>query len=139
MGLDMYLSGNRFFFNSGKNPLVDGFQKKSDTLDIGYWRKHPDLHGYIVENFAGGVDECQEIDLSKDGLSKIIKAIENDQLSETSGFFFGASPKQNLDGTDDGIYLKQKEEDIQVLTSAITWLDTTDEGIWKSVVYRASW
>jgi hypothetical protein len=27
--------------------------------EVGYWRKHPDLHGYIVETFADGVDACQ--------------------------------------------------------------------------------
>lgn len=27
---------------------------------IGYWRKEPNLHGFIVENFADGNDDCRE-------------------------------------------------------------------------------
>jgi len=62
------------------------------TIDLGYWRKHADLHGYIINTFADGVDECQKIELSEDDLDKIIKAIKNDELEKDhSGFFFGNS------------------------------------------------
>ena len=52
-------------------------------------RKHPDLHGYIVEKYADGRDECQEIELSVNDLEDIVRAIELDKLPHTEGFFFG--------------------------------------------------
>ena len=68
MGLDMYLEGHKFhssyYLNGYPKPkptCPDGFEIKSTTLDLGYWRKHPNLHGYIVNTYAEGKDECQEI------------------------------------------------------------------------------
>jgi hypothetical protein len=59
MGLDMYI-----------------FQKDKEDRELAYWRKHRDLHGYIIRNFADGVDECQPIPLSKDNIENIIDAVE---------------------------------------------------------------
>ena len=59
MGLDMYLTGEKFVMATGLQE--DGFPLRSKTLELGYWRKHPNLHGYIVQTFVGGKDECQEI------------------------------------------------------------------------------
>ncbi|CAJ0592398.1 unnamed protein product [Cylicocyclus nassatus] len=42
-----------------------------------YWRKFNALHGYIVEKFANGVDECQDIHLTVDDLKTILKALED--------------------------------------------------------------
>lgn len=42
MGLDMYLIAERFFIDrhsEGKHP------KRSEAYQLGYWRKHPNLHG----------------------------------------------------------------------------------------------
>ena len=50
----------------------------SRPQELAYWRKHPDLHGYIVKTFAGGKDECQDIELGKDELEILLKAIEID-------------------------------------------------------------
>jgi hypothetical protein len=62
MGLDMYLVGK----------TSDGTNK-----ELGYWRKHPDLHGFIVNEFGGGIDECQQIDLNEECLKQILLAVEN--------------------------------------------------------------
>lgn len=131
MGLDMYLDGRKFlrtdWKNPENNPKEDGFEIKERSLRIGYWRKHPDLHGYIVQNFAGGVDECQEIDLSADDLKKIINAVKERQLPHTVGFFFGTS-----DGSED-------EETIQILERAFDWLTTKEPNVSRAIVYQASW
>ena len=55
MGLDMNLFGDKYSFE--KNETVDGFPVSSTMLDMGYWRKHANLHGFIVDTFAGGEDE----------------------------------------------------------------------------------
>jgi hypothetical protein len=132
MGLDMYMQGEIHLpFDTVKK--LDGFKVDKLVLEIGYWRKHPNLHGYIVKEFAGGVDECQRIDLSREQLVQLLKAVKEDKLPPTEGFFFGES-----DGS-------EKEGDIQVIEQAIAWLDGEKKtkgqrkGEYRSVVYKASW
>jgi len=49
MGLDMYL----------------GVRTPEGTQEVGYWRKANAVHGWFVRECANGVDECQEIPVSK--------------------------------------------------------------------------
>ena len=74
MGLDMYLTGEKFVMSLKLQE--DGFRLRSKTLELGYWRKHPNLHGYIVQTFAGGKDECQTIDLGPDHIRTLIAAVK---------------------------------------------------------------
>ena len=131
MGLDMYLDGEKFLWTDWKNPEAaqreDGLEITSKTLRLGYWRKHPNLHGYIVQTFAEGVDNCQRIDLNAQAIEKIIDAVTRDDLPHTEGFFFGAT-----DGT-------EKDEDLRILKAALDWLRTDEPLVMRSVTYRASW
>jgi hypothetical protein len=129
MGLDMYLIGYRYIHNMDKRTQASRKRgkKTGELIDLGYWRKHPNLHGFIVETFADGVDECQEIDLSADDLRQILVAIEAAELPETTGFFFGES-----DGT-------EQSEDLTIFREALAWLKATDERAWRSIYYLASW
>lgn len=131
MGLDMYLTGEKFIMgSSGLNPTEDGFRLRSKTLELGYWRKHPNLHGYIVQNFADGKDECQDIYLGgPERIRTIIAAVKVRKLPHTTGFFFGGSdPSQ-----------ERMEEDIAIFERALAWLETKEPGVFRSVTYRASW
>ena len=128
MGLDMYLNGERYFVNrpsrkAGK-PVV-----KAEIFELGYWRKHPNLHGYIVQTFADGVDECQEIVLDDEKLIQIIEAVKAKGLPPTAGFFFGVS-----EDTDE-----EMNKDITILQAALDWLLVKEKDVWRSVSYRASW
>lgn len=135
MGLDMYLSGKKFFVGTIKpRVIVDGLEKAEEIYNIAYWRKHPNLHGYIIQNFANGEDNCQEIDLSKGDLEKIIEAIKTKDLPPTTGFFFGTSYSDNDDENNE-----LDAESIKKLESAIKFLSNVEEDVWKSVVYQASW
>ena len=128
MGLDMYLEGRTFNWSNGiETPTQDGFEIKDLTLRLGYWRKHPNLHGYIVETFAKGVDECQDIWLDTNMMRQIIEAIKAKSLPETKGFFFGES-----DGSED-------EESIEIFEKAIQWLEKKQPNVGKDVYYSASW
>jgi hypothetical protein len=133
VGLDMYLTGNKFFWtdweNEANNRKEDGFQIADLNLRLGYWRKHPNLHGYIVKTFAEGKDECQEIGLVRDDLLKIVQAVKDRDLPHTEGFFFSKSY-----GTDE-----EAAEDIAILERATAWLDVKGDRVSRSVVYRASW
>lgn len=128
MGLDMYLTGEKFIMNADLKE--DGFRLRSKSVELGYWRKHPNLHGYIVQNFADGKDECQEIYLGgSDRIRTIIAAIKARELPHTTGFFFGASDSSP----------EQMAEDIAIFERALAWYLTVEAGIFRSVLYRASW
>jgi hypothetical protein len=130
MGLDMYLTGEKFIMHTSFSPQEDGFRLRSKTLELGYWRKHPNLHGYIVETFADGKDDCQSIDLGDtDHIRTIIAAIRAKELPDTTGFFFGASDSSQ----------EQIDHDIAIFERALAWLQTKEPGIFRSVTYRASW
>ena len=110
MGLDMYLRGEHY--NSDRNrhgeisrsKLDNEFEISNYEVDLGYWRKHADLHGYIVNTFADGKDNCQKIELDENDLDKIIMAIRHDKLvKDHCGFFFGNS-------TEFGYYEEKEKE-----------------------------
>jgi len=136
MGLDMYLVGRKYvggYDSLSANQDIDkedGFPVASVKIELGYWRKHRKLHGYIVNTFAEGKDECQKIDLGMDELRKIATALRTNDLPDTEGFFFGNEEIDNEEKERSEEYAKQIEE-------AIKWLG---EGDWKrSVYYKASW
>ncbi|MCS6302757.1 MAG: hypothetical protein H8K07_03700 [Nitrospira sp.] len=97
--------------------MEDGFELSEKILQLGYWRKHPNLHGYIVQTFAKGVDNCEPIDLSVDDLQKIIDAVARNALPYTEGLFVGVS-----DGT-------ERDADIRIFTAALDWLRTIEDGV----------
>jgi hypothetical protein len=139
MGLDMNLYGDKYSFSKEKK--VDGFPVSSVLLEMGYWRKHANLHGFIVEAFAAGKDDCRKIPLDKDDLDHIILTLKNDGLYDepVTGFFFG---KSYFPGEKDeyGSYEEQKARDIDIFTKAKNWL-TADhpKDEYRSVYYEASW
>jgi len=134
MGLDMYLEGHKFLMTDWDNPqnnvMEDGVRLRSKILELGYWRKHPDLHGFIVREFADGRDECQEIELCEEDILNIITVVQDKQLPHTEGFFFGTSSEEDDIPT------------IEILTKALEWLrdkSEADRRVIRSVIYRASW
>lgn len=131
MGLDMHLTGEAFYTHDHPNRTAITpelpFPLQAKRYNLGYWRKHPNLHGYIVEQFAEGEDNCQEIELSQADIEQILEAIRLEELPKTEGFFFGAS-----DGS-------EKLEDITIFEAALKWMLEDETGVWKSVTYRASW
>jgi len=130
MGLDMYLMGSKTpMVFQGEQRKEDGFPISKIVVDLGYWRKHPNLHGYIVQSFAEGLDECQSISLDAEDLEKISEAIKNGDLPVTAGFFFGESR----------IGHDQVEHDLDILGKAIKWVCDEKPGEYRSVVYQASW
>lgn len=137
MGLDQYLTGRKQFMTWGDDArMEDGVPVETVELRLGYWRKHPNLHGFIVNTFAGGVDECQEIPLDVDSLMKIAWHCRMKDLPDTDGFFFGESEMSD----------EEMEEDCKIIKVAIDWLEAAPKGEpgnpaneWRDVYYRASW
>lgn len=144
MGLDMYINGRRTYagdpikvpvehaaaYEEARSHVARNFAKEGggEEVELAYWRKHPNLHGYIVQTYAGGVDECQEIPLDEAKLLDILTATQELTLPETTGFFFGTS-----DGT-------EREDDKEKLEKVLAWLREPDpEGYVRTVFYGASW
>ena len=134
----MYLTGKKFFTFDSEKREEDGYEVEQIEVKIGYWRKHPNLHGYIVETFAEGKDECQEIRLDLEEIEKIVAAIKAGELPVTEGFFFGESPSPEKEKE---AYEEQLKEDLEIFASAVAWLAkiSTGDKTWRSVSYRASW
>jgi hypothetical protein len=112
MGLDMSIYVKQ---NGGED---SGYEYNQ----VAYWRKHPDLHGYIVNTFADGVDECQKIPLDEFKVQNIMAAIRNKSLPKTSGFFFGSS-----NGSESENDLMQLQEVLNAIKKGY------------KVYYQASW
>ena len=137
MGLDMYAyvaskakQNDEFYegavFDKESNEYVN--PKVSKPREIAYWRKHPNLHGWMeklaerknlkYESFNG-----IELELTHEDLDELERAVTHNQLPSTSGFFFG-------NGADD-IY---HESDLSFIKSARAELF-----FGLKVFYNSSW
>ena len=66
--------------------------------EIAYWRKHPNLHGWMAQlwlrregNELRETDNFNgiELELTADDLDDLEYAVQNNRLPSTTGFFFG--------------------------------------------------
>jgi hypothetical protein len=91
MGLDMFAYKAKNFTPS--TPI--DFRSSDEGEEFFYWRKHPNLHGLMERIYRekGGEDEfnCVNVSLTSEDLDSIEKAVNENALPETSGFFFGQS------------------------------------------------
>lgn len=122
---------------------LGGVQHVSTKEQVGYLRKANSIHGWIVRELAGGVDECQEIYLSKDDVDHLLADIEvaladpqgNTVLPPAEGFFFGGYER-------DEWYI----QDIQSAKVIAEWIKAAmerhaDISVHESYdwLYQASW
>lgn len=96
MGLDMYACTI-----NGEPPRPVDF-KADDAVEIHYWRKHPNLHGWMERRYRdkGGQDasfNCVNLQLTRTDLDVLEEAIRSRSLPPTSGFFFGESDGSEID------------------------------------------
>ncbi len=123
MGLDQYAVARR------GEPVKkeDGTLEYPEKIEIAYWRKHPNLEGWMSNLYyeKGGKDEfnCQEVELTLEDLDNLEKSIQLKNLPETSGFFFGNE-------SDD----EYKEQDLEFVENA---RNAIEEGY--TVVYTSWW
>ena len=102
MGLDMYALATK----AKLKKEVDFDTINLDTEDVHYWRKHPNLHGWmeklwhkkrnaegnpVVEepDDIGGSFNGIELELTYEDLDELERAVVHGQLPPTQGFFFG--------------------------------------------------
>jgi len=87
MGLDQYAYKVKRDYNH---------EAKTETItkvEIAYWRKHNALEGYMSalfkSNGGNGEFNCRTLPLDNDDLDELEETINNKELPETEGFFFG--------------------------------------------------
>lgn len=151
MGLDMYMTARKYLrtqyekTSEGVRALpkakMDGmFETNAVEAEVSYWRKNHWLHGFIVEEFADGEDDCQQIVLREDDLRKIASRLEKwsedpTALQPRDGFFFGSQD----DGWRDECRFRAADDAAQI-RKAIEWMNEADaDKEWREVVYQASW
>jgi hypothetical protein len=122
MGLDMYV----FTTTTSLTQPVD-FEGPENIEELHYWRKHPNLHGWMEALYfaKGGKDKdfnMSPVTLEAAELDVLAWLIALDRLPVTAGFFFGES-----DGS-------EREDDLEFIEKARKALA---EG--KTVFYLAWW
>ena len=90
MGLDMYA-----YATCADIPAVD-FEEPGESQELSYWRKHPNLHGWMEELYRSkrGKDcdfNCVPVRLEMADIAALEARVKADALPFTTGFFFGQS------------------------------------------------
>lgn len=91
MGLDMYAK------------LKDKSGEEVIDHDFFYWRKHPDLRGWMERLYRrkGGEEHfnCVEVELTLEDINQLEEDMKNNKLEKTTGFFFGKSSEHDIEDT----------------------------------------
>jgi hypothetical protein len=111
MGLDMYVRKRK------EKPEKDvDFESLDSDEQVFYWRKHPNLHGWMEALYQkkGGSGENFNLDtvlLTNDDIDKLEKAVNGRKLPKTEGFFFGRSRPE--DKIDDLKFIERARQEIK--------------------------
>ena len=123
MGLDQ-----NFFSRTGVTTDKDNVRTDVDGKEVHYWRKHNRLQGWFRKEWEAQGNEgdfnCVEVPVTHDLLKRLREDVENLNLPEEGGFFFGKDSYQHY----------QKDDDIEAINKATAELA---EG--KEVYYWSWW
>ena len=108
MGLDMraYVGTagqyDAYWAQHGEEVAED--QKVSKPREIAYWRKHPNLHGWMQRLWESqgnqGEFNGDELELTWQDLDELEQAVIHRQLPATGGFFFGENSDEHYQSQD---------------------------------------
>jgi hypothetical protein len=119
----------------------------SVEVTVMYWRKVNSVHAWFVNELADGVDECQEIHVSRENLQTLrdlcFEALSipagvsladhaASVLPPAEGFFFGST---NVDE----YYVQDLQETMDGLDRVLANVPAEGEGWDWSLIYQASW
>jgi hypothetical protein len=112
MGLDMYVYSikKESIANNETTDFClvseDGFatDKMFSDDSFAYWRKHPDLHGWMQKLYVkkGGRDSNfngNTVVITKEDIDDLLEDLKYHSLPKTTGFFFGESGDMHDDYT----------------------------------------
>jgi len=123
MGLDMYA------WRVKSDNIVNDFEfTQEEPVQLFYWRKHHDLHGWVENLYrAKGGDKpdfnCVSVRLTLADLDNLEKDLKANHLPETVGFFFGNNPPDD----------ESLEDDLEFISLARKAIEAGD------AVYYDSW
>ena len=90
MGLDQYAMARKGESKTDE----EGYEYYEDSMELAYWRKHPNLQGWMENLWRvkgnEGEFNCVDLELTLNDLDNLEKSLDNEALPETVGFFFGA-------------------------------------------------
>lgn len=114
MGLDMYVE--KVPKGKIKKSVDFTLPKSVISEEVHYWRKHPNLHGWMENLYheKGGKEEqfnCAKVQLTKDDLDDLERAIIDNNLPDTGGFFFGTTDGSEME--DDLAFIKEARNAIK--------------------------
>ncbi len=111
-------------------------RKTGESREILYWRKANQIHGWFVDTFMNGIDECQIVYISwgvlqdlKDICKQILEdhSLAEELLPTREGFFFGSYEY-------DEDYFQELEDTVKAIDE-IDLEDISD----CDLFYNASW
>ena len=114
MGLDMYA----FSTKAKPKTEVDFETKNFEPLEeVHYWRKHPNLHGWmqlLYESKGGNSPDFNgdNVVLTLNDLEDLEHDIKQNDLPDTSGFFFGESANNDEENDNDLAFVAKAREAI---------------------------
>lgn len=133
MGLDMYAyvaakaGQDDEYWAQHSDDAVPEDQKVSRPRRISYWRKHPNLHGWMQRLWESQGNEGEfnrdELELTWADLDALEQAVTHGQLPATDGFFFGKNSDENY-----------REQDLEFIKAA-----RADLFLGLKVFYNSSW
>ncbi len=114
MGLDMYALATK----AKPETDVDFSTKNFEQEELHYWRKHPNLHGWMQNLYdaKGGTSDSFNGDcviLDNEDLDNLEQDIRDYNLPDTSGFFFGQSGNGYEEIKDDLEFVSKAREAIK--------------------------
>ena len=81
--------------DGNEEELVEYYNEWDDTIELATWRKHPNLQGWMQELYyeKGGEGEfnCVDVELTFEDLDALEATLDEEELPETVGFFFGSN------------------------------------------------
>jgi len=125
MGLDMYAyvaarAGQQGDYYEGAEFNEQTRELENKTVakprEIAYWRKHPNLHGWMErlaesKNVEYGSFNGVELELTWADIDALEQAVTHKQLPATTGFFFG-SDADELYYEDDLAFIKNARAEL---------------------------
>ena len=118
----------------GLDQFAHAVDNNGEREELAYWRKHPNLQGWMEDLWISkgrpnanedNPDEfnCIPVELTHEDLDNLEKAVTNNELPNTVGFFFGSNSDDHY-----------QRQDLDFIEKA---RDALDSGL--TVVYDSWW
>ena len=79
--------------DGNEKEVVEYYDEWEDSIELAYWRKHPNLQGWMEELWHekgnDGEFNCVDLELTLEDLDALEQSLDESALPETAGFFFG--------------------------------------------------